>query len=84
MVYLYRYPIRGVQGVGGRAVLKGGVWGGGAGTGMHQKGTGPRGGPRGGSAGGWRGSPKRLGAVTVGYKTPVKLARAVRGDSGWA
>ena len=33
---------------------------------MHKKGKG--GGPRGGQAGGWRRLPKRLGAVTVGYK----------------
>ena len=36
--------------------------------GMHQKGRGHRGGPRSGYTGGWRRLPKRLGAVTVGYK----------------
>ena len=35
---------------------------------MHWKGRGLRGGPRSGEAGGWRRLPKRLGAVTVGYK----------------
>ena len=40
----------------------------GAGAGVHLKGRGLRGGPRGGYAGGWRGLPKRLGAVTVGYE----------------
>ena len=32
------------------------------------RGRGLRGGPKSGSAGGWRRLPKRLGAVTVGYK----------------
>ena len=37
-------------------------------AGMHQNGRGRRGGPRGGQTGGWRRLPKRLGAVSVGYK----------------
>ena len=36
--------------------------------GMYWKGRDLRGGPRSGSMGGWRRLPKRLGAVTVGYK----------------
>ena len=36
--------------------------------GMHWKGRHLRGGPRGGWTGGWRRLPKRLRAVTVGYK----------------
>ena len=36
--------------------------------GMHQKGSDPRGRPKSGLMGGWRRLPKRLGAVTVGYK----------------
>ena len=46
----------------------GGGGAGGGGAGMHWKGRDLRGGPRGGQAGGWRRLPKRLGAVTVGYK----------------
>ena len=42
--------------------------GGGGAARMHSKGRGLRSGPRGGYAGGWRRLPKRLGAVTVGYK----------------
>ena len=38
------------------------------GPGMHQKGRDLGGGPRSGSTGGWRRLPKRVGAVTVGYK----------------
>ena len=38
------------------------------GGGVHQKGKDLGGGPRGGPKGGWRRLPKRLGAVTVGYK----------------
>ena len=37
-------------------------------AGMHEKGKALRGGLRRGEAGGWRRLPKRLGAVTVGYK----------------
>ena len=37
-------------------------------AGMHQKGRDLGGGPRSGYTGGWRRLPKRLGAVTVGYK----------------
>ena len=36
--------------------------------GMHWRGSGLSGGPRSGWTGGWRRLPKRLGAVTVGYK----------------
>ena len=36
--------------------------------GMHQKGRDLRGSPGSGWTGGWRRLPKRLGAVTVGYK----------------
>ena len=36
--------------------------------GMHWNGRDLRGGPRSGWTGGWRRLPKRLGAVTVGYK----------------
>ena len=48
---------------GGSRQTRSGVW-----AGMHWKGRGLRGGPRGGWTGGWRRLPKRLGAVTVGYK----------------
>ena len=41
---------------------------GGGGAGMHQKGRGVKNGATSGKTGGWRRLPKRLWAVTVGYK----------------
>ena len=55
------------QGVGGGCSVLGGV-GAYSIPGMHSKGRDLRGGPRGAWIGGWRTLPKRLGAVTVGYK----------------
>ena len=40
----------------------------GQGAGVGEKEEDLRGGPRGGQTGGWRRLPKRLGAVTAGYK----------------
>ena len=43
-------------------------WGVKYGAGMHWKGRDLRGRPKSAQIGGWRRLPKRLGAVTVGYK----------------
>ena len=53
----------------------------GPGAGMHEKGRHTRGRPRSGYAGGWRSLPKRLGAVTGGYKRHGSW-HLCQGDSG--
>ena len=52
--------------------------------GMHENGRNSRGGPRSGQTGGWRRLSKRLGAVTVGYKSWHLASERQWLGIGWA